>query len=298
MHLIYHHTVPTFQSPLRLREYARIHLGEYIPSKAGIKKAIKKGEIRINGLLSESQDWIEPGQELQLWDLDEQKPKIYRMVLDVIHEDHHLAVVYKPAGIIVSGNQFKTLENALPYNLTPSQELGALLYPKPVHRLDAPTTGLVLVAKTARARRELSLKFEKKQIKKRYRALVIGQTERWGFIHYPVNEKESLTEFELVRTVPSLKNKTLSLLDLYPHTGRTHQLRQHMAWQGNPILGDQQYGQDGLILSKKGLFLSAVALEFAHPITEEKLTIEVDMPSKFEARLQNEKRRWEKYNPS
>lgn len=240
--------------------------------------------------------WVSEGQLIQLIELDEKPAKIYEFELEVVYEDEYLAVVNKPSGIAVSGNKFQTVQNALPFNLQYSKEKDALKKFLPVHRLDAPTSGLLLIAKTKFARVHLGNQFEKKSIRKRYQAVAIGKMEASGKIDFPIENKSSKTEFRLVEQVPSLKNEWLSLVDLFPLTGRTHQLRIHLSKSGFPILGDKLYGKSGLILKGKGLFLCAVELTFAHPISNEKLTIKIKTPAKFHSFIKGEKRRWQKYN--
>ncbi|MEM9991827.1 MAG: RluA family pseudouridine synthase, partial [Bacteroidota bacterium] len=229
---------------------------------------------------------------LECVDLALPPPEPYRLSLEVVYEDDWIAVVNKPSGLVVSGNQFRTLENALLHNLLSSKQPDALRAFRTAHRLDAPTSGLVLIAKTASVRVELGKLFEERRIHKRYQAIVIGKTAAVGDITSPIEQKEAYSKYECVKCVPSLRNQYLSLLNLYPTTGRTHQLRIHLASIGHPIMGDKQYGKAGEIMKHKGLFLAAVALEFQHPITTEHLQITIDMPHKFKSLLTREERRW------
>ena len=295
MHLLRSHIVPDNISPIRLGDYAFQLFGAWF-SRKGIKKAIKRGAIRLDGKTVANGIWIRSGQIVEWYDLEEKPPKDYDLDLEVLFEDDFLAVVHKPAGIVVSGNQYRTIENALSGNLEPSTVLDALRWPKPVHRLDAPTAGLLVVAKSAKARVKLGQAFEQKTIQKTYHAIVIGKTPEQGLIDQEIEDKKALTKFERVQSAPSLKNEFLSLLRLHPETGRTHQLRRHLSGIGYPILGDALYGKAGLILKHKGLFLVATGLEFNHPIIEEPLQIQIDIPEKFKSLLEREQRRWEKYN--
>ena len=129
-------------------------------------------------------------------------------------------------------------------------------------------------------------------IRKKYIAIVIGKLMGEGFITEPIEDKPAKTEYRVIKTVESLKNKHLTLVELFPHTGRTHQLRIHLSGLGFPILGDKLYGKEDLILKHKGLFLSAVSLKLKHPIKANELEIKVDMPNKFNTRLNNEQRRF------
>lgn len=239
--------------------------------------------------------WLQSGDVIILVDLEKTPPKPYHLKLDIIYEDEDLAVIYKPAGVNVSGNQFKTIQNALLFNLTPSKNIDALNWPLPVHRLDNQTSGLLLIAKTKLARVKLGQAFEEKTIFKKYQALVIGEINDSGIINLPIHKKEALSFYKSLKVVPSLKNGNLTLLELIPKTGRTHQLRIHCASFDCPILGDKLYGTEGMILKNKGLFLCAVSLEFKHPFTQNKMTFEIPTPYKFIKRMENEKRRYLEY---
>lgn len=289
------HTVPPNTPPARLSDYAR-GLFPTLPSRKSVKKAIKRGEVWIDGQPGTTGQWVQPGQQIQLVDLEQTPPKTYELALEVIYEDEHLAAINKPAGLPSSGNRFRTAQNALLHNLSLSPAEDALPWPVPVHRLDAPTSGLLLVAKTRSARIELGRQFEEKEIRKTYRAVVIGQTPENGILDTPVDDKPALTRYERRQHVRSLKNDWLSLLDLYPQTGRTHQVRIHLSRAGFPILGDKLYGKEGWILKHKGLFLAAVELTFTHPATGEEMTLSIDMPRKFGTFLAREARRWDRYH--
>ena len=180
----------------------------------------------------------------------------------------------------------------MPYNIKVSTEKDALKWAKPVHRLDNQTSGLLIVSKTQLAHINLGKQFENKLIRKKYVAIVIGKLIGEGFITEPIENKPAKTEYKVIKTVESLKNKHLSLVELFPHTGRTHQLRIHLSGLGFPILGDKLYGKEDLVLKHKGLFLSAIKLSLKHPVKGGDLEIKVDMPNKFNTRLNNEQRRF------
>ncbi len=259
-----------------------------IPSRKGIKKAIKKGLVQIDGRPGHTGDWVQPGQVLELLEPDRPREKTFHLPIPVIYEDAFLAVVHKPGGIPTSGNAFRTLERALPYNLQPSAEVDALQTFRPVHRLDAPTTGLVVIAKTAAAHQLLSQAFAQRKVKKTYEAIAIGLLPPSGTIDQPIDGKPAQTTFVSLRSVPSLRNAHLTWVRLHPLTGRTHQLRIHLASIGHPIMGDKLYGVPGQVLRSKGLFLCATAIEFDHPITHQPLLLQVDPPNKFRLLLERE----------
>jgi tRNA pseudouridine65 synthase/23S rRNA pseudouridine1911/1915/1917 synthase len=247
----------------------------------------------LNNQNVEGGRYLKNGDCITLIDLEKTPPKTYQLKLKVIYEDDDLAVVVKPAGINVSGNQFKTIQNALSFNLKPSLSPDTLPWALPVHRLDNQTSGLLLVAKSKTARVILGQAFEQKSIKKTYQAIVIGQPyASLGLIDSKINNKEAITAFKILKQVNSLKSQILSLLELYPKTGRTHQIRIHCAQLGCPILGDKLYGEEGMILKNKGLFLCAVGLQFKHPISKKELVFSIPTPYKFIKRLENEQRRF------
>ncbi len=289
------HRVPAGVHGVRLSDYARTAF-PMIASRKAAAKAIKRGELRINGEPAQSGDWVETGQLLEWIESQQAVPKVYRLPLEVLFEDDHLAVVNKPPGIEVSGNKFKTLENALSGSLAPSAQPDALAWPRPVHRLDYSTSGLVLAAKTAAAQVFLGQQFEERKIHKRYRAVVMGKLEASGQVAESINGMPAQSEYTPVETVPSLRSGHLTLIDLFPLTGRTHQLRIHMAAIGHPIVGDQKYGEPDNILKGKGLFLAAVELRFPHPTTHCEQVVSIETPPKFTSLLKREKARWEKFN--
>ncbi len=289
------HLVPEGVRRVRLSDYVRTAFPS-IPSRKAAAKALKRGEIRMNGATAQSGDWVQEFQTLELLDLQQRLPKSYRLPLEVVFEDDDLAVVDKPPGIEVSGNKFRTLENALTGNLVPSPKPDALDGPRPVHRIDYSTSGLLLVAKTASAQVFLGRQFEERKVHKRYRAVVMGCVPAPGTIDEPIGGLPAHSRYQPVETVPSLRSGQLTLVDLFPTTGRTHQLRIHMAGLGHPIVGDQKYGEAGHVLKGKGLFLAAVELRFPHPADLREMEVSIATPHKFNSLLRREQARWNKFN--
>jgi 23S rRNA pseudouridine1911/1915/1917 synthase len=147
--------------------------------------------------------------------------------------------------------------------------------------LDYPTTGALLIGKTRSAVSNLNQIFQEKEIDKTYLATAIGKMDFEGVIDSGIDGKPSISRFEVLKTITSERFELLNLVELKPETGRRHQLRKHLASIGNPILGDHDYGIDGLILKGKGLYLHSQSLNFTHPFTKEKLLIEAPTPKKF-----------------
>lgn len=288
------HILPPDALPIRLSDYGPgIFPG--LPTKSAFKKALKKGEIQVDGQPGTTGHIVKPG-EVITWNPAEQKSvKLYHIELETVYEDEYMAVVNKPAGVVVSGNQFRTLENAIPLHLKPSPNTDALASPKAIHRLDALTSGLIIIAKTAGARVKLSTQMQQKDIHKTYNAVVIGETEESWSSETPIDEKPARTLFKKITSVPSLRSGTLTLVEAKPITGRTHQIRKHLAEAGTPILGDKTYGKEGWIMKGKGLFLCATRVDFSHPYSGEQMSVEIPPPGKFEKFMQGEQRRWEKY---
>ena len=293
--ILQQHIVPKNIENIRLQEYAPEIFSEFIPSKSGIKKAIKNKLFFINGEIAQTGSWVISGQKIELISDNSIKPKVFEYRLEVIIEDEHFAAIYKPAGITVSGNKFKTIFNALPFNLTESSEPDALFKPTPVHRLDNQTSGILLIAKTKTAQISLGSQFSDKTIQKTYHTIVIGKTTNEQTITTPIETKESETYFELISAIESLKYQHLSLLKVSPKTGRTHQIRIHLASINHPILGDKLYGNTESLHKGKGLFLAATEIEFKHPKTLKEIHLKTAIPSKFHSLLTREERRWNNY---
>ncbi len=293
MKLLETHIVPKLNSPVRIQEYD-VSVFKSITTKSSLKKTIKKKLILINGKTATTATHILENDTIEIYAEEIVPKKIFKLIIPVIFEDEHIAILNKPAGFPTNGNYFKTIENALPHNLKSSEAMDALQFPKPVHRLDNPTSGILIVAKTKSAQINLHQQFERQEISKIYQAIVIGKTILKGEINSAVAEKEAFTSYETLQTVPSLQNEFLSHVKLFPTTGRTHQLRIHLASIHHPIVGDQIHGK-AIENYKKGLFLCATSIEFLHPTTKEKLSFTIKPPNKYQSFLAREERRFLKF---
>ncbi len=208
--------------------------------------------------------------------------------IEVIYEDDHIGVVNKPGLMSTIGEKRQDLQSCLPFILSPpatklwcSNDAPPL--PRPVHRLDRRTSGLVLVAKTKKARSLLSENFRMREIEKSYAAIVfgkpdtstlgtrmeeLGEKDVWNMIDYPIDGKPSVTLWRLIRTVETATHGTLSLLLCKPKTGRYHQIRRHLSYcLGAPIVGDNKYDKGFEIAkhSRSFMFLCSNGLSFKHP---------------------------------
>ena len=235
----------------------------------------------MNGAIATTATYINGGELITLT-ISESNTSSKQLIfpLQVLFEDEYLAILHKPAGILVSGNSFKTIARALPQNLTKSTQPDACT-PQPVHRLDYATTGVILAGKTNSSIRVLNQLFEDKKVQKTYFAVTIGTMPNQGDITTPIAEKTSHSSYQVFESVTSQRFGVLNLVTLDPKTGRRHQLRKHLASIGNPILGDKDYGKAGLILNGKGLYLHAYSLQFLHPFTKDEIVIKSELPERF-----------------
>jgi 23S rRNA pseudouridine1911/1915/1917 synthase len=274
------HIVTEELVPTRLQEYG-VGIFQRISTKSSLKKAIKKKLVYVNGTVASTATIIIGGETIEYRHVLENHSKTrLKLKLEVVYEDDYFAVINKPAGILVSGNGFKTVANALEQNLKCSSHADSIL-PQPAHRLDYATTGLLLVGKTSTVLTALNKLFEHKKIYKTYYAVTIGAMEACGTINTPIDGKPASSSFQVVQSVSSKRFNFLNLVELSPNTGRRHQLRKHLLGKGNPILGDGTYFINGLQLKGKGLYLHAYTLQFVHPITNENMQIVSKIPESF-----------------
>lgn len=265
---------------MRLQDYG-VGIFKAALTKSALKKALKKNYITVNASIATTATFINGGENISLSipkDVSPSKQLIFP--LNVLFEDEYLAVIHKPAGILVSGNSFKTIANALAQNIKRST-LQDTTRPQPVHRLDYATTGILLVGKTSSSIRALNQLFEAKIITKTYYAVTIGEMPTEGKITTDIDAKSSESHYNVLESVASKRFGKLNLVQLQPKTGRRHQLRKHLASIGNPILGDKDYGIAPLILNGKGLYLHAYSLRYIHPFTKKDIYITDAFPERF-----------------
>jgi RluA family pseudouridine synthase len=322
-----HHVVPDPIPPTAVSHRMTNYAHAVFPTLNTVtraRKLIKRGFILLNGQTVETSRMVKPNDVLSidvkaLNKQEQEKAIVYKLNIPVLYEDNHLAIVDKPAGIVTNGDRKRSLEHALSFNLTASTELDALVVPQPVHRLDLMTGGLVCVAKTRLARRQLGHEFEHRRVHKRYRAIVVGYVkDETGTCTTPIDNKQASTLWKVVSRTRSLHTEWITTLDLWPNTGRKHQLRIHCANEmGHPIVGDKTYTLDqSTLCHKKGMFLRALELSFenvmmqqskAGPEVEKKgqdeeecrlLRVEINEPHKYHAYRSSEERLYVKHRSS
>jgi 23S rRNA pseudouridine1911/1915/1917 synthase len=308
-------------------------------SRSRIQLLLEQGDVLIDGRAPKASLKLRPGQRIEV--CGEPHPAPLRafaedIPLEIVFEDEHLAVVNKPAGMMVHAGAGATddernrgtLVNALLHHFATLSATGGELRPGIVHRLDKQTSGLIVVARTDRAHRKLALLFSSRKIKKTYLALVEGNLERdRGTIDAAIsrdpvrrtrmttrsqeNARAAISHYEVVRRLATRFGR-FTLVRVRIETGRTHQIRVHMASIGHPVVGDSVYGAAGqlvdqvasnVIVSRAARrnapaerlrlgrnFLHAARLEFPHPITGKLLELEAPLPSElqeFLVRLEN-----------
>ena len=260
-------------------------------TRSQLQRLITSGLARLNGIPGKPSQRVRAGDWVSLTIPPPQRLNIVPqlMPLAVTYQDEQLIVVDKPAGLSVHpgpGHPDRTLVNALLAQCPDIQGVGGAIRPGIVHRLDKDTSGLMVVAKTEVAHRELSDQIKERRITKGYLALATGLLEpAQGQIDAPiardprhrkrmavvVGRKESRTRYRVLERFGGC-----SLLELYLETGRTHQARVHLAYLGHPLLGDAVYGKGSPLLGHH--FLHAHHLGFHHPTTGRPMEFKSDLP--------------------
>lgn len=264
-----------------------------IPSRKGVKKAFKRQQLYKGDTRITERTLLLNNDLVTVYEYIGAVSKVYRRSLNVCFEDDYLAIIEKPSGLLTSGNQWKTLQNALPYNIQRSPQKDALSCPLTVHRLDAKTHGVVVIAKTMRSRIVLGEMFAQGNLKKEYKAFVKGEMKGEGVIETQIDGKRATTHFSVVDHFEHVKDGMNSVVMLRPHTGRKHQLRKQLSGLGHPIIGDVKYTESGQVLKGKGLFLCATSIAFEHPFTGNYIAVQIPLPNKFQ-RYRNRMENWQK----
>jgi 23S rRNA pseudouridine1911/1915/1917 synthase len=308
-------TVPPRIEQKRLDRFLARHLEEL--SRSALKKLIAGGGVLVDGKAVKAHYQVRPGQQIKIQLVEEKIGQVSpeEIPLDVFFEDEHLLVVNKPAGMMVhpaSGIYTGTLVNALLHHSKTLSEINGELRPGIVHRLDKDTTGLLMVARTNEAHRALAEQLAQRTVRREYRAIVWGQFPAVkGSIDSPIGRHQGDRKKMAVRLVEGRKALThyrveeefgvCSSLSLKLETGRTHQIRVHLAHLGHPVLGDPKYGGRRKKLSRLRQSARAVGQEllkimsrqalhakmlgFRHPVTGTAMQFESDLPEDMEAAL-------------
>tara|TARA_B100000579_G_scaffold385345_1_gene356393 strand:+ start:14 stop:991 length:978 start_codon:yes stop_codon:yes gene_type:complete len=299
-----------------LRVDVLINKREELISRTRIKNLILKEQLKLNNeIITNPSKKVLTGDKLslQIPEPKEASLKPYNFKLEIIHEDDDLLVINKPAGIIMhpgAGNYDKTLVNALVnYNKNSLSNIGDELRPGIVHRIDKNTSGLVVIAKNNETHENLSKQFNDHSITRIYQLLIWGKLRpSSGRIDTYITRssknrqlmevsrskgKRAITNYKTIEIFENNKTPTLSLVECKLETGRTHQIRVHMTYMGNSIVGDNKYkkkykklknievGLDSLISKLDRQFLHAKTLGFVHPKTTEEMIFSSVLPKEL-----------------
>lgn len=267
-------------------------------SRNSIQKLIENGKVLVNGVVVNKKYKVSTDDEVtvlpsELKPLDAEPENI---PLDIVYEDEHLLVVNKPRGMVVHpapGNYSGTLVNALLYHCKDSLSgINGILRPGIVHRIDKDTSGLLIVAKTDKAHLGLAEQIKEHSFTREYNAVIVGHLkERQGTVNAPIgrnpkdrkkmcvtmqNSKNAVTHYTTIEDYEGYSHISLKL-----ETGRTHQIRVHMAHLGHAVAGDYVYGNDKKSAYLNGQCLHAIKIGFVHPITQEYLEFTSELPNYF-----------------
>ena len=271
-------------------------LSEY--SRSRIQSWIKDGHVQVNGSAAKASMLLRGGETIEVSPagLPPLKATPEDLPVEVLYEDASLIAVNKPAGLTVhagAGQHEGTLVNRLVHRFGALSQLGGEMRPGIVHRLDKDTSGVILVARTDSAHRALAAQFADRTVEKIYLALVHGRVRAdSGRITKPIardpvrrtrmtarleSGREALTDYK-VRT----RFEKFTFLEVRIGTGRTHQIRVHLASIGHPVAGDRVYGSGGDTTPTARLFLHAWKIGFVSPATGQKVTVEAPLPPALE----------------
>ena len=283
---------------LRIDKFLLNYIDE---SRSTISKMIENGNILVNGVNTKNNYNVRVGDVITVDENFKEEIDIVpeNIELNIVYEDDDIIVVNKESGMVVhpgNGNTSGTLVNALMYHTENLSDVNGDVRPGIVHRIDKDTSGLMIVAKNNKAHNILSEALSKHEIKRDYIALLKGEfLSDTATIDAPIgrdkvnrkkmavtatNSKEAITH---LRVIKRFKGYTLVRLSL--ETGRTHQIRVHMAYIGFPVYNDPVYTGDKT--TEFGQFLHSTSIDFIHPTTGENMHFEVDVPEYFKEFVDN-----------
>ena len=301
------------QKTIVVEENESMRLDAYISNKIPeisrmtVKRLLEENKILVNGKFPKASYKASKNDkiEIQIDEPKEIKLEAQDIPIDIIYEDKDIIVVNKPKGLVVhpaNGNPDGTLVNAIMAICKDSLSgIGGEIRPGIVHRLDKDTSGLLIVAKNDVAHVKLSEQIKNREVKKIYIALVRGSVpENEATINMPIgrstkdrkkmavtkNGKEAITHFKVIERYTTDKG-TYTLLEIKIDTGRTHQIRVHMAEIGHPVIGDAVYSNGKNEFGIEGQCLHAKSLEFKHPTTGKEMKLEAPLPEYFEEIIKN-----------
>ena len=268
-------------------------------SRSLANEQIKTGKILVNGLVKKAKYTVKEGDVIsyKLPEVEEVEYVAEDIPLEIVYQDEDVAVVNKPQGMVVhpsAGHTSGTLVNALMYHIKDLSGINGVLRPGIVHRIDKDTSGLLMIAKNDHAHVALADELKDKKSLRKYWAIVHGNLPNdRGVIEAPIgrSEKDRKKQAVTAKGTPALTRFQVlerfgdySLVELQLETGRTHQIRVHMAYIGHPVAGDEVYGPRKT-LKGHGQFLHARTLGFTHPRTGEMLEFTAEAPAIFQETL-------------
>ncbi len=270
-------------------------------SRTFIQDLIKKGLVQVSGNMVKASYKMKADDVIEMIMPPPTKIQLIpqNIPIDILYEDESLIAVDKPPGLVVHpapGHPHGTLVNALLYHCEDLAGIGGKLRPGIVHRLDRDTSGVMVVAKNSQAHRKMVAAFKERQVEKIYLALVQGvPPEKEGRIQVKVGRhpkkrkvmaagveagREAITDYKVIETVADT-----ALLSVFPQTGRTHQIRVHLAWLGYPVKGDRIYGTKAGWSEVPRQMLHSYVLALQHPSQGSRISFKAPVPEDFQRLL-------------